>query len=69
MPPPLEIKRPKKAQVRDKQVVNNPSIRPAISQGGAILGGLVSPLRIGLWDPFQMAELHGLYINGCDPNH
>ena len=21
---------------------------------------IVSPLRIGLWDPFQMAELHGL---------
>ena len=21
-----------------------------------------SPLRIGLWDPFQMAELHGLYM-------
>ena len=20
---------------------------------------IVSPLRIGLWDPFQMAELHG----------
>ena len=23
---------------------------------------IVSPLRIGLWDPFQMAELHGLYM-------
>ena len=21
-----------------------------------------SHLRIGLWDPFQMAELHGLYM-------
>ncbi len=21
---------------------------------------IISPLRIGLWDPFQMAELHGL---------
>ena len=26
------------------------------------------PLRIGLWDPFEMAELHGL-LNGGDPNH
>lgn len=22
-----------------------------------------------VWDPFQMAPLYGLYINGCDPNH
>ena len=34
----------------------------------------VRPLRIGLWDPFHMAELHGLYINGgyqlpLDPNN
>ena len=26
------------------------------------------PLRIGLWDPFQMAELLWL-LNGGDPNH
>ena len=25
------------------------------------------PLRIGLWDPFQMAEIHGEYKRG-DPN-
>ena len=29
---------------------------------------IVSPIRIGLWDPFQMAFLW-LVINGGDPNH
>ena len=28
---------------------------------------IVSPLRIGLWDPFQMTVLW--LINGGDPNH
>ena len=28
---------------------------------------IVSPLSVGLF-PFQMAELHGLYM-GDDPNH
>ena len=25
-------------------------------------GDRLSPLRMGLWDPFQMAELHGLQM-------
>ena len=30
---------------------------------------IVSPLsRVG-WNPFQMAELHGGYKGGLDPNH
>ncbi len=32
---------------------------------------IVSPLSRATWDPFQMAELHGLQMitNGGDPNH
>jgi len=26
-----------------------------------------SPLRIGLWDPFQMTKLHGISMEGVDP--
>ena len=32
-----------------------------------VLGRVVSPLRIGLWDPFQMAVLW--LVNGGDPNY
>ena len=27
---------------------------------GRVYPLLISPLRIGLWDPFQMADIHGL---------
>ena len=38
-----------RASRTDGYVVNNP-------------GDGSCPLRIGLWDPLQMAELHGLYM-------
>ena len=38
------------------------AIVPYLEDGlpGRTYVAILSPLRIGLWDPFQMAELHGL---------